>query len=219
WITEAAGLLGRASELHGDGSVPVDADAINLVVAPHELYLLSELDDHGIEAAARISVPVCTEQPGTPWFEVGLAPVRRSPLALDINAHGATALRAAGVDARHLRLGGVPSMAAPPVARDLDLVFLGGRTDRRAARLAGLAPVLWDRDVDLRLFSFTRPVRDGTPGLVFGDAKYRFLARARLLLNIHRDDRSPGYFEWARMLEAMANGCCIVTEPVSDHAP
>lgn len=219
WIAEAARLLGRPSALHADGTAPDDPDAINFVVAPHEFYLLSDLDDRAIERAARLSVPVCTEQPGTRWFDVGLVTTRRSPLALDINSHGAVALAAEGLDARHLRLGGVPSMAAPAGERDVDLVFLGGRTDRRAARLAGLAPVLWDRETDLRLFSFSRPVHDGTPGLVFGDDKYRLLARARLLLNIHRDDRHPGYFEWARMIEAMANACCVVTEPVDDHAP
>ena len=110
-------------------------------------------------------------------------------------------------------------MAAPTVDRDLDLVFLGGKTDHRAARLARMAPMLWDRDVDLRLFSFTRPVRRGEPGLVFGDDKYRLLARSRILLNIHRDDTEPGYFEWARMVEAMANGCCIVTDPVTGQEP
>ena len=219
WIVEAARLLGRPSELHADGSVPRNPQALNLVVAPHEFYPLSDLDDRGIELAARSSVPICTEQPGTRWFEIGLVAARRSPLVLDINSHGAAALAAEGLDARHLRLGGVPSMMAPAVDRDLDLIFLGGRTGHRAERLAALAPTLWDREVDLRLFSFRRPVGPDTPGLVFDDDKYRLLARSRLLLNIHRDDRTPGYFEWARMVEAMANGCCIVTEPVTDHAP
>ena len=31
------------------------------------------------------------------------------------------------------------------VKRDIDVVFLGGFTDRRAAALARLGPVLWDR--------------------------------------------------------------------------
>ena len=219
WIVEAAGQTGRGARLVADGSAPNDAAAVNLVVAPHEFYLLSDFDDRTIDRAARISVPICTEQPGTPWFDLGLVTARSSPVVLDINAHGVAALRAVGVDAQHLRLGAVPSMVAPTTDRDLDLVFLGGKTDHRAARLARMAPMLWDRDVDLRLFSFARPVRRGEPGLVFGEDKYRLLARSRILLNIHRDDSGPGYFEWARMVEAMANGCCVVTDPVSGHEP
>jgi hypothetical protein len=219
WIAEAAALTGRTAELHADGSHPTDADAVNLVVAPHEFYLLGELDDRAIARAARLSIPVCTEQPGTPWFEITRTVAAESPLALDINRHGVAALHTAGIDAHHLRLGGTPSMVAPERARDLDVLFLGGRTDHRAAELARLAPVLWDRAVDLRLFAFSRPVVDGTAGLVFGADKYELLSRARVLVNIHRDDTRPGYFEWARMIEAMANGVCIVTDPVADHDP
>ena len=102
---------------------------------------------------------------------------------------------------------------APPGARDVDVLFLGGDTPRRRQLLATLAPLLQDRRADLRLFRFTAPVRTGAPGLVFGAEKYRLLASAKVLLNIHRDDRRPGYFEWARMVEAMANGCVVVTEP------
>jgi hypothetical protein len=222
WIAEAGAQLGRPSTLHDDGSVPDDPAAINLVVAPHEFYLLGDLDDRAIDRAARISVPVCTEQPGTPWFDIGEAVAGAGPLVLDINAHGVAALRERGHVVRHLRLGGVPGIRADEAGaaeRDIDLLFLGGRTDRRAARLAAMAPVLWDRACDLRLFSFSRPVHDGVPGLVFGDDKYRLLARSRILLNIHRHDAQPGYFEWARMVEAMANGCCVVTEPVTGLEP
>lgn len=219
WVAEAGEQTGRTARLVDDGTPPTDASATNLVVAPHEFYLLSEFDDAAIHRAAQISVPVCTEQPGTAWFDIGVVTAGSSPMVLDINLHGVAALKQEGLDARHLRLGGVPSMVAPAVDRDVDVLFLGGKTDRRAARLAGLAPVLWDRDVDLRLFSFTRPVRAGAPGLAFGDDKYRLLARSRMLLNIHRDDIRPGYYEWARMVEAMANGCCIVTEPVADCDP
>ena len=219
WLVEAGAQLGRVATLRDDGEAPDDADAINLVVAPHEFYLLSDFDDRTIDRAARLGVPVCTEQPGTPWFDIGEITARTSRLAFDINAHGVAALRDRGIDARRLRLGGVPSMVAPAVDRDIDVVFLGGRTDRRAARLAGLAPTLWNRATDLRLFSFSRPVHDGVPGLVFGGDKYDLLARSRILLNIHRDDTEPGYFESARMVEAMANGCCVVTEPVAGHEP
>ena len=59
----------------------------------------------------------------------------------------------------------------------------------------------------------------GVGGLVFGAAKYDLLADSRVLLNLHRDDARPGYFEWARMIEAMANGCCVVTEPSAGYEP
>lgn len=220
WLVEAGQLLGREATLRADGAPPDDPDAVNLIVAPHEFYLLADFDDRTIHSAAQISVPVCTEQPGTPWFDIGTIPARVAPLVLDINAHGVAELVDRGLPARHLRLGGVPSMrAAGSGARDIDLVVLAGLTDRRGARLAQLAPLLWDRAAELRLFSFSRPVDGDVPGLVFGADKYRLLARSRVLLNIHRDAKSPGYFEWARFVEAMANGCCIVTEPVDGSAP
>jgi hypothetical protein len=230
WTVEAASLLGRSAELVADGRLPRGDGPLELVVAPHEFYPLSDRPLAELRRAAAVSVPICTEQPGTPWFDLALTTVRLAPAVLDINRHGVAALRAAGVDAHWLRLGAVPSMdhrterAADGASsdRDVELLFLGGETERRGARLAALAPLLWDRDVELRLFSAQRPVHPGVPGLVFGDDKYRLLARSRILLNIHRDDPDPeagrpAYFEWARMIEAMANGVCVVTEP-SDGA-
>ncbi len=219
WIVEAGAETGRPARLRDDGGHPTDPAAINLVVAPHEFFLLGDLDDATIHRSAAISVPVCTEQPGTRWFDIGAIATQASSVTLDINRHGVAAFRELGREARHLQLGGVPSMRAAEIRRDLDVVFLGGDTERRRRELGRLAPLLWDREVDIRVFSFHAPVRDGSPGLVFGHAKYELMARARILLNLHRDDTRPGYFEWARMVEAMANGCCVVTEPVSDHAP
>lgn len=220
WVAEAAGLAGRTADLHADGSRPTDPAATNLVLAPHEFYALGAWTDREVDRAVRISIPICTEQPGTTWFDITRIYAARSRLALDINAHGVAALGAAGIDARHLRLGGVPSMDHRTGGeRRTDVVFLGGKTDRRAAELAALAPLLWDRQSDLRLYSFNRPVTDGVGGLVFGADKYDLLADSRILLNLHRDDTAPGYFEWARMVEAMANGCCVLTEPSTAHAP
>ena len=221
WIVEAGRLLGYPSELHDRGCRPNDGSSINLVVAPHEFYLLGDFTDRQIDDAARLSVPVCTEQPGTPWFEISRLFCRASKLVIDINLHGVEALRSHGIDAHHLRLGGVPSIdrRIAGATRTTELLFLGGRTDRRSERLAEMAPLLWDRAVDLRMFSFNRPVSAGVGGLVFGAAKYDLLADSRVLLNLHRDDARPGYFEWARMIEAMANGCCVVTEPSAGYEP
>lgn len=224
WLAEAVGLDGRTAEVVADGRLPDEGPSVDLVVAPHEFFPLGGWSDREVDAAVRSSIPVCTEQPGTPWFEISALYAERSPLALDINAHGVAALRSRGIDARHLRLGGVPSMDRrdrrnPSLDRSRDVLFLGGRTDRRAERLAELAPLLWNRTADIRLFTFARPVSRGTPGLAFGDEKFDLLADSRILVNIHRDEVRPGYFEWARMVEAMANGCCVLTEPSSGFEP
>ncbi len=221
WLVEAAAETGRSARLVVDGTLPSDPSAVNLVVAPHEFYLLSDAGSRAIDAAASVSVPVCTEQPGTSWFEMTSLVCQRSPMVLDINVHGVEALRSLGHDAHHLRIGGTPSMdrRRAGVVRSRDLVVLAGYTEHRGAELARLAPTLWPHEVDLRLFSFTRPVTSAVGGLVFSDAKYDLLADSRILLNIHRDDAGSGYFEWARLVEAMANGCAVVTEPSSGYEP
>ena len=100
---------GRAAALVDDRLPPPDG-AINLVVAPHEFFLLRDDDDATIRAAARCSIPVCTEQPGTPWFLLSLGFCVGSPLVVDINAVGVEAIEREGFRAHRLQLGGVAPM-------------------------------------------------------------------------------------------------------------
>jgi hypothetical protein len=228
WIVEAAAQTGRASELVDDGSLPAQRGSIDLVVAPHEFFELSDRSTTDLQRAAAASICVCTEQPGTPWFHLSVDACRRGLLALDISPHGVDALRAVGVDARHLQLGAVPSMnRAAHIGRPTEVLFMGGLDDRRGEALARLAPRLHRRVTDLRVFRFDRPITPGTPGVLFGDDKYRLLSSAQLIVNLHRDRSmhlpagavAPAYFEWARVVEAMANGCVVVTEPSAGCAP
>ncbi|WP_117000123.1 glycosyltransferase [Desertimonas flava] len=218
WLAEAATICGRDATVVTD-RLPHDPGTINLVVAPHEFFALNDADDAVLNAAAAVSIPVMTEQPGTPWFQIGLSYCRPSALTIDINPHGVSAIEHERLPVRRLSLGAVPSMIAPSTARDIDVLFLGGDTPRRRRVLASLGPVLADRIAELRLFDFATPVGADTPGLVFGHDKFELLARSRILVNVHRDGASPGYFEWARMVEAMANGCAVVTEPCSGFEP
>ena len=231
WLVEAAERSGRDASLVFDRLPELDG-AIHLVVAPHEFYELSDAPKDALQRAAVISIPVCTEQPGTPWFHLTVDACRRAATSIDINPHGVAALRELGFDSVHLQLGAVPSMSSTPASvpstgRDIDLLFLGGLDDRRGALLAEVAPRLVHRRAELRLFRFERPSREGVPGLVFGQDKYALLASSTLLLNLHRDRTahlpvgvSPvPYFEWARVVEAMANGCVVVTEPSEGFEP
>ncbi len=80
WIVEAAISSGRQAELVVD-RLPQFDGAINLVVAPHEFFLLRNDDDTTIRTAAQCSIPICTEQPGTPWFLLSLGFCVGSPLS------------------------------------------------------------------------------------------------------------------------------------------
>jgi hypothetical protein len=220
WLVEAAGQLHWSSRLVTD-RLPRPDGSINLVVAPHEFYLLRGDAAVDVGRAASVSVPVCTEQPGTPWFELSLGYCVGSPLVLDINATAVAAIEREGFVVRHLPLGAVPSMDRRRFVgeRDLDVVFLGGDTPYRSEHLARLAPHVWDLRSEFRLFPTLQPITGDEPGIVLGADKYDLLARSRVLVNIHRDDAEHGYFEWARMIEAMANGCVVVSQPSTGHEP
>ena len=219
WLVEAAQLAGRTAVLV-DHRLPAIDGVINLVVAPHEFFELFAAPAKELQRAAGASICVNTEQPGTSWFRLALDACRRGLLTLDISDLGVDALHHLGIAVERLRLGGVPSMrSTAPVGgdREVDVLFMGGLDDRRGAALAELAAQLWDVHADIRMMSVDRPIHAGTPDAVFGNDKYRLLANSKLLLNIHRDrpdgDNHEPYFEWARAVEAMANGCVIVSEP------
>jgi Glycosyl transferase family 2/Glycosyl transferases group 1 len=218
WIADAAALTGRPVNVIED-RLPRADGSINLVVAPHEFFELFPASRKDVDRAAAASVCLNTEQPGTSWFRLAVDRCRRGLLTLDINDQGVDALHREGVVVGRLRLGGVPSMRATATNgsdRPIDVLFMGGLDDRRGAALAELAPHLWGLRTDIRLVAGDRPIDAATPQTVFGADKHRLLSSAKLLLNIHRS-RPPGatapYFEWARAVEAMANGCVVITEP------
>jgi hypothetical protein len=55
------------------------------------------------------------------------------------------------------------------------------------------------------------------PDFVMGRAKLQLLATTQVLINLHRGNSRA--FEWVRALEAMCNGCVVVSEHSPDVAP
>ena len=240
FMTDIAGMIAEAAGVHRAATIctdelPLQDGSINLVVAPHEFFELNDASTTELQRAAAASICIGTEQPQTPWFHLAADACRRGLLTLDINDVAVDALRSHSIPAERLRLGAVPSMdhllrtrgsssAPTPSARQsadrpIEVLFMGGLDDRRGQILAGTAPLLMDRASDLRLFRFDQPIGAHTPGVVFGQDKYDLLSSAKILLNIHRDHpdlpgtQAPAYFEWVRMIEAMSNGCAVLTEP------
>jgi hypothetical protein len=213
-LVEALLLTGRAAELVIDDLPDETDDPIdNLVVAPHEFFVLSPSSEDDRLHAAGASVCINTEQPGTPFFDLAMTYAARGPVVLDINRFSLDAVRRLGLPAVHLPLGCTPSMdvwQGDNRQRHIDIGFLSGRTPRREAFIAGAGGMLWEWSTDLRFFSWHRPILGDGPGFATGNAKFTALADTRILLNVHRSDEP--YFEWARVVEAIANGCVVASE-------
>jgi hypothetical protein len=221
-LTDAIAQCGRDVEMHRHGLPGRFPGTINLVVAPHEYFTLYEgASEAAVVKAAAESVCVGVEQPGTYWFEYGARYTSYGPLAIDINRRGVTELRRRGVEAYRLHPGYYSGWdawgGAASTDRPRDVLFLGSLTHRRAQILSHSAPILAQWTCDLRLFRGDQPVRDGTEGFVSGHAKHELLAGSRVLLNVHQGERD--YFEWIRILEAISNGCLVLTERSGGYAP
>ena len=220
-LVEALVLAGRPGELVIDDLPDAADDPMqNLVVAPHEFFVLSPSAEADRQRAAAASICINTEQPGTPFFDLAMTYAARGPVVLDINRYSLDAVRRLGLAAVHLPLGCTPSMDAwqgESRPRRVDIGFLSGRTPRREQFIAGAGGMLWEWNTDLRFFSWHRPILGGGSGFATGDEKFAALADTRILLNVHRGEEP--YFEWARVVEAIANGCVVASETSAGIEP
>jgi hypothetical protein len=221
-IDAGLGDLGYETVFPAPGLPEPGRDRMNLVIAPHEFFpLYPGVDEATRMKAAAASICVGVEQPGTPWFELSARYAAEGAAVLDISTYAIAELSRRGIDAAHLQLGYHESWdrwgGDPAQIRGTDLLFLGGATPKREKVLSEAAPLIWDRRCDLRLFEFARPMAAATGNFVVGDEKRDLLASARVLLNIHRDE-AP-YFEWVRALEAVANGCLVISESSENCCP
>ncbi|MHB1809375.1 MAG: glycosyltransferase [Solirubrobacteraceae bacterium] len=212
-LAEALSAHGIAVERSVDCFPELREELVYLFV-PHELLPRLMPDAQPSEPQLRRSVTICTEQPGTSWFEDSVRISRRAGRTVDINPLGVAALNKLGVPARLLQLGYVPAWdrwkAEQADQRPVELTFLAGVTPRRTEALARCAAQLAGRRTELHLPEAVVPHRADTVGFLSGARKWELLSRSKLLMNVHRGEL--GYFEWQRAIEAMANGCVLLSE-------
>ncbi len=193
---------------------PAPREGMAYVCVPHELLprLLPEADPT-VEQLRR-TVMICTEQPGTHWFEEAAQAAARASCALDINRLGVDALRRHGLDARLLQLGYTPGWDRWRYERDsprtIDVTLLAGATPRRLTAVARCGRHLAGRRTELHLPEPLVAHDAGSEQFIAGARKWELLARSKLLLNVHRGEL--GYFEWQRAVEAIVNGCVLLSE-------
>jgi GT2 family glycosyltransferase len=224
FLTELATALSLELEELGVRSTvavgwpPPEGGRSYALIAPHEYLALS--GPKGVPSGVLPrTVCVCTEQPGTTWFEDAARVASRCGAVFDINARGTELLRARGLRAERLQLGYTPlwDRFSQKASREVDVTFFGSATERRESLMARSAAVLARHRCRLVLGDNSRPNLRSSGSYVAGSDKLELLGRSRVLLNLHRD--SEPYFEWVRVLEAIHCGAAVVTEWSRDFEP
>jgi hypothetical protein len=226
---ELAGLLGHELEVLGtrcsiaqDGFPDFGSQRVYVVLPPHEYSALRPHDPAlGDPVLLQRTIGICTEQPGTSFFDDNLQIIGRLGRTFDISRVSLAALRGKGFECDHLQLGYTPLLDVfdPDAKRDIDVAFIGCQSGRRDHLMGALGPVLARYNCHLAFSDNSRPNGLGAPAptLLWGDAKRNVLARTKILLNIHQGE-TP-YFEWLRAVEAISAGAVLITETSVGMAP
>lgn len=187
---------------------------------PHEFH--AHGDPAGLPDARQRArtIALCTENPGTPWFDHTLELVTEFAAAVSINRSSAAALQQRGVPCTHIQLGYVPAWDTwqrdDGLPRPIDVLYLGAADPRRDPLLAPIRHALSARKCQF----LVPPLEVRTaprPDFITGADKYHRLRASSVLINLHRTTSRA--FEWMRFLEAICNGCVVVSEPSLDSEP
>lgn len=195
---------------------PAPADDLVCLFIPHEFMALVDPLAHPTPTQMSRTVAVCTEQPGTTWFDLTLEVAERAGAVVDINPLAAEEMRRLGVPAEHAQLGYVPAWdvwhggEGEGDEREIDLAFLGRYTEERARTIARCVRPLERRRAAIYLTETVRPHVAGSAYYLSGERRAQLLANSKVLLNVHQQ-KLP-YLEWHRILSAVLNGCVVLTE-------
>ena len=218
-ISMATAAAGHTVELVFDEFPPLPNEWIYVVI-PHEFHAWGNPRGFPDARQRARTIALCTENPGTEWFEATYQLVAEFAVAVSINRSSAAELQRRGVRCEHLQLGYSRLwdswLRDEGVERNIDVLYLGAADPRRDPLLAGLGRGLWARECQL-LIPPLEPRTRTRPDFLKGDEKYHRLRSAQVLLNLHRTTSSA--LEWMRFLEAICNGCVVVSEPCLDNDP
>ena len=188
--------------------IPVDfalnecaAGATNLVVGAHLL------DADGLAALPSDAILYNSEQidESSSWMQPAYLAALQRHSVWDYGAENVRRLRARGAgQVRHVPLGYVPQLTRipvlPPEEQDIDVLFYGAINPRRQAVLEGL---------------IARGLRIEFLSGVYREERDRYVARAKLVLNLHYYPASV--FETVRVSYLLANEKAVVAECGPPH--
>ena len=190
------------------------------VYVPHEYAALVSQEHMPSTIQRARSIALCTEQPGTPWFDLGATQAAAAGAAMDISSAGQLELHRRGIRAERFRLGYAECWdvyrGREGVERDVDVVFMGSSTPRRQALLAANAAPLAQHRCRI-LLAPERPKPQARDDYLVDDQKRALLSRTSVMINIHRGESR--YFEGLRALEAICAGTVVVSEFSDGYEP
>jgi hypothetical protein len=202
-----------------EGPLPAGGDEDVYVVIPHEYFVFLSPDLLPGPAQLARTIGFCVEHPGNETFQTTVRHARQLAACVDINDDSTAELNALGISAERVVLGYSEHWdrwGGNHVERPHDVIYLGTTEDRRSRVLGLDFDVLHDVNV---LFAMPphEPIIKPRPDFFMGDTKLGLLAASKVLLNLHRGDSRS--LEWVRVLEAMCNGCVVVSEHSLGIAP
>jgi hypothetical protein len=221
-ICDELGAIGAQARVTTEGLPSPEPGLVYVLAPPHEYFAL-EVTGAGSPppppGLLRRAIFICGEQPGTSHFDENVALAPQGGAVFDLNRGAIREFARRGVKALPFQLGYTPRWdhRASQKDRDIDLLFLGSHSPRRDRYLAEFAETLWRWHCRIVLSDNSGPNFAPSSRYLADEEKWRALTRSKVLLNIHQG--TVPYFEWARVVQTMANGCALVTEHSTDFAP
>ena len=218
-VAQAVSEAGADTSTHV-GPLPSLSEPCVYVVVPHEFFLNIPHHLRPTPEQCERTIGLSVEHPGTASFEISAFHAASLGAVMDISDDSTAELRRRGLAAERFRLGysgrwdvwrGVASALRP-----VDITYLGTTDVRRDAILARQADQLSEWECRLLIPPHEWMTRS-RPDFLIGQEKLRHLSQSKVLINLHRG--SSRALEWVRALEAMANGCVIVSERSREFEP
>ena len=219
-LAEEVNASGNArASIHVGGFPDSAPGRIYVLAPPHEYWTLLHGRHGPLPEVLDRTIYICGEQPNTSFFDANLHYAPMAGAVFDINRFGIRAFAMEGIVAHHLQLGWTQAWdhLDPQRERDIDVLYMGSHTDRRARVVGAMARSL-SRFNNVLLFSDnSRPNWRSSANYLTNAQKWDLLSRAKVLLNVHQE-QNP-YFEWLRIVQAMSSGAVVVSEHSVDYAP
>ena len=215
-IADAVRQFGVKTVAHSGYAEEVDDGRTAVVLVPHEYFVLNQPPSKSV---LHRTIAFGVEHPGTDTFSVSAEASSRAAARFEISLESVAAMATLGHPAEHFQLGYTQAWdrwKRADVERPVDLVYLGTADPGRLGTLARLAPELCDVQTELLIPPHEQMTKE-RPDFLIGQAKWELLARSRLMLNLHRENKTA--LEWVRTLEAMCNGCVVLSESSTDLGP